>query len=281
MIGEKNLHLIVLSFIIVICYSSCSGNKKEENQQEENNTEEDFSLRVLSYNIHHANPPSKKDLIDIESIYNTIKSTDPDVVALQEVDVNTDRSGVGNQAKMIAEKLDMYYSFAKAINYQGGEYGVALLSKYPIQNEKIYQLPTREGSNGEPRVLLTGKVKIPGNQEFIIGSTHLDSQKSAENRILQIQELEKIAARNQSNAIIIGGDFNAVPGSQEIDNLDKSFNRTCSSCPPTFPAKSPEKVIDFIVYKQGKEKNVFKVESHAVIKDSYSSDHRPVLSVFY
>lgn len=280
MIGKRNFYLIAVSLFIVIIYSSCSDKKEEKVQKQENGTEKDFSLRVLSYNIHHANPPSKEDFIDIASISNTIKSANPDVVALQEVDVDTERSGPGNQAQMIAEKLNMHYAFARAIDFQGGEYGVAILSKYPIKNEKIYRLPSVDGSNGEPRILLTGYVEIPGNGDFLFGSTHLDSQKSSKNRLLQIEELKKITNRNQSHSILIGGDFNATPGSQEIDVLDEVFTRTCSSCSPTFPATTPKKVIDFIVYKTGKGKESVKVESHTVIKDAYSSDHRPILSVF-
>lgn len=81
-------------------------------------------------------------------------------MALQEVDVNTERSGAGNQSEMIAEKLDMHYFYAKSIDFQGGEYGVAILSKFPKENEKINRLPKIAESKGEPRVLATATIKI-------------------------------------------------------------------------------------------------------------------------
>jgi endonuclease/exonuclease/phosphatase family metal-dependent hydrolase len=63
------------------------------------------SLRIMAYNIHHANPPSRSDSIDIPAIVRTIRAQDPDLVALQEIDGNTERSGEGNQAEIIADSL--------------------------------------------------------------------------------------------------------------------------------------------------------------------------------
>lgn len=82
-------------------------------------------LRILCYNIHHANPPSKPGLIDLAAVANVIKQQAPDLVALQEVDVNTIRSGkTSNQAADLAKLSGMpYYYFAKAIDYEGENTG--------------------------------------------------------------------------------------------------------------------------------------------------------------
>src|SRR5690606_28018267 len=103
------------------------------------------------YNIHHANPPSKPALIDIDAIARAIKDQDPDLVALQEVDVNTQRSGKFNQAEEIARRLGMSFFFAKAIDHGGGDYGVAILSKFPMSETAIHSLPTEPNTKGEPR----------------------------------------------------------------------------------------------------------------------------------
>ncbi|MFN2440183.1 MAG: hypothetical protein ABR503_13355 [Chitinophagaceae bacterium] len=50
-------------------------------------------LHILSYNIHHANPLSRPGIIDLQAIAQVIKQQTPDLVALQEVDVYTNRSG--------------------------------------------------------------------------------------------------------------------------------------------------------------------------------------------
>ena len=102
------------------------------------------AIRVLSYNIHHANPPSKPGIIDIEAIAKVIAKESPDIAGLQEVDFKTNRSGRNsNQAAELARLSGMpYYYFAKAIDYDGGEYGLAILSKFPMEEMKSTHLPT-------------------------------------------------------------------------------------------------------------------------------------------
>lgn len=199
-------------------------------------------------------------------------------MAFQEVNADTQRSGAGNQAQMIAEKLNMHYFYAKSIDFQGGEYGVAILSKFPMENEKIHRLPTIPKTRGEPRILATAMIKILGGQQLIFGSTHLDAQKSPENRIIQIEEINRIARNQNDSPVIIAGDFNALPGSPVIDKLDSVFRRTCTTCAPTFPAIEPTIVIDFIAYRVGNY--TVTQENHKVINDAYSSDHRPVTASF-
>ena len=233
------------------------------------------TLRVMSYNIHHCNPPSKPEKIDIEAVVKTIREAAPDLVALQEVDVNTKRSGNTDQARKIAEALDMHYYFGRAIDYDGGEYGVAILSKYPISEEQTYALPTQEGSGGEPRVLASVKVKLPKRKKIRFASTHLDAQSEDVNRLLQIREIAEIALQEEY-PMIIAGDFNAKPGSKVINILDTFLERSCEDCAPTIPVKNPERAIDFVAFRPGLN---FEVISHEVIRETYASDHLPVLTV--
>lgn len=274
----KFLYLLVTCALLAATFTNCSDNKNRKTNKDGEEATVDFNLKIMTYNIRHANPPSKGDLIDIGSIVKTIKAEAPDVVALQEVDADTERSGAGNQAEMIAKELDMHYFYAKSIDFQGGEYGVAILSKFPMENEKINRLPTIPETKGEPRVLATAGIRISDGKQLIFGSTHLDAQKSSENRILQIEEINKIAETQGNELMIIAGDFNALPGSQVINTLDSAFRRTCDSCSPSFPETEPKKVIDFIAYRPGTY--TVKVKKYKVIDDSYSSDHRPVTAEF-
>lgn len=234
-----------------------------------------FDLRVMAYNIHHCNPPSKPDFIDIAAVVKTIRNQNPDLVALQEVDVDTERSGKGNQAEIIAEKLGMQVFFGKAIDYEGGEYGVAILSDYSISEGTVHKLPTKSGTNGESRVLATAKIHLPNGMELLFGSTHLDSQKDSTNRLLQIEEIVEISS-DVEIPFIIAGDFNATPGSEVINILDGSFTRTCSNCAPTIPVKNPTKAIDFIAFKHPKQK--IDIVDHKVINEKYASDHLPIVA---
>nr|WP_315823812.1 endonuclease/exonuclease/phosphatase family protein [Paraflavitalea speifideiaquila] len=120
----------------------------------------------MSYNIHHANPPSKAGVIDLDAIAAVINKYKPDVVALQEVDVNTKRSGL-NEAFLLAQKTKMNFYFARAIDYDGGQYGVAILSKYALSGGFTLPLPTLAGSNGEPRVLASAHIEVNGKNWYL------------------------------------------------------------------------------------------------------------------
>lgn len=233
-------------------------------------------IKVMTYNIHHTNPPSKPGVIDIDSIVEAIRAEKPDLVALQEVDVYTERSGPVHQAKAIAQALDMYVFFGKAIEYQGGEYGVAILSRYPLSDTVVHKLPTKPGTNGEPRVLAVAQVTLPDGTPILFGSTHLDAQKGPANRQMQIDKIADIAAL-EDRPFIIAGDFNAKPGTKVIQTLDRHFRRTCQKCKPTIPAVFPTRAIDFIAHKHPLDK--FSVISHYVVKEKNASDHRPVVAV--
>lgn len=265
LLSEVTLFISLLSFVVFPLSSEELPERIAENP----------ALRIMAYNVHHANPPSKPDSIDINAIVRTIEAQNPDIIALQEIDANTERSGKGNQAEMIAEKLGMNVFFGKAIDYGGGEYGVAVLSKYSISEEKVHRLPTAPETNGEPRVLATVKISLPDNTFIRFGSTHLDAQKTDTNRLLQINEIVKIASE-ENLPMIVAGDFNAPPNTEVIDVLDQYFTRTCSTCEPTIPVHNPSKAIDFIFYKP---QDFLSVISHRVINETYASDHLPILAI--
>ena len=234
-------------------------------------------LRVVTYNIHHASPPSKPGIIDIGAVANAIKQQHPDLVALQEVDVNTNRSGRAvNEASEIAKQSGMpYYFFAKAINYDGGEYGIAILSKYPLEKMTNEALPTEETTRGEHRTLATVTVMLPGQKKIMFACTHLDAQEKDTNRFLQIKKITMLLDKAEY-PLIIAGDFNDIPGSRVMNELDKYFTRSCTNCAFTIPQINPNQTIDHIAYQPS---GGFAVTEHIVIDEKYASDHLPVLAV--
>jgi endonuclease/exonuclease/phosphatase family metal-dependent hydrolase len=231
------------------------------------------TLRVMTYNIHHANPPTEPVKIDIEAIAGVINQQKPDLVALQEVDVRTERSGKSrDQAREIARLTGMQSFFMKALDFQGGEYGIAVLSKYPIVDSAGYLLPRKATLGGEDRAVASITVQLPGKEKIIFASTHLDLQE--ENRLAQAKALIG-HFRDSRLPMILGGDFNALEGSPVINLFDSAFTRTCrDNCAPTIPVKNPNRTIDFIMYKS---ENDFKVISTQVIDEQYASDHLPVV----
>lgn len=235
------------------------------------------TITVLSYNIHHANPPSKPNLIDLPAIANVIKQQGADLVALQEVDVRTNRSGASlHQAEELARLTGMTAYFAKAIDYGGGEYGVAILSRYPMEDRKNTPLPTDDKTKGEHRTLATATIVLPGNQKFVFACTHLDAQREDINRQLQIKKILAIL-KEESLPVVIAGDLNATPESDVIRQLDSYFTRSCvTNCAYTIPEINPDRTIDYIAFAPAKN---FTVLSHNVVDESFASDHRPVKAV--
>jgi len=267
------LKRILLLFICVLSSSNAMLAYAETEALKVNSATRIDTLKILTYNVHHCNPPGK-NIIDIPAIVNVIKNSKASIVALQEIDVNTSRSGKDlNEAEAIAKACGMYFCFGKALDFAGGGYGVAILSKYPISDEKTTFLSKEANPKKEQRVLLTAKVKISEKQTILFASTHLDSE-DENNRILQVNEIVKIAD-NSTMPFIIGGDFNSVPKSIPLEALDKYFQRSCTECDPTVPQDMPKESIDFVAFPLKLAKKI-KTISHTVINESYASDHRPV-----
>ena len=232
------------------------------------------SLQVMTYNVHHCNPPEKVGIIDVDAIAAVISEQRAELVAVQEVDVNTNRSGKINQAALLAEKSDYpYYYFGKAMDFEQGQYGVLILSKYPIADTQTFHLPKTEVKGGEPRVLAVVTVVLPDGKSIEFGSTHLEAFNSA-SRLLQIEEINRIAGKI-TLPFIIAGDLNASVGSDVIRSLDTHFTRTCSNCPATFGEGNETGAIDFIAFKPQDALSVF---SHRVVQNKKASDHMPVIA---
>jgi len=260
-------YCIIISLCILL--AACSTNKTATGPE----AMPVDTIKVLTYNIHHANPPSKKDVIDLDAIAAVINQQHPDLVALQEVDVHTGRSGRDvHEAEVLAAKTGMHAQFAKGIPYDGGEYGIAVLSRYPIQEGHAYQLTSAPGSKGEPRALCTVTVKLKNGRRVMMASTHLDVLKPDTDRLLQMREISRILGQ-AGMPVILAGDFNAKPGSAAIQVLDSAFTRTCDKCPFTIPVDTPNRTIDLIAYAPAK---AFRVIEHTVIPERYASDHLPV-----
>ncbi len=260
-----------LTFLLLIIICSCSAKINSNTNQQGNSGQ---TLKVMTYNIHHANPPGKAGLIDIDAIADVIKKQNPDLVGLQEVDRFTKRSGHIDEAKLLAEKTGLYYQFFKAIDHDGGDYGVAILSRYPIDKGSKLDLP--QVTKGEPRVLSYASIKLPNQTSLIFANTHLDATRPDSNRVVQMQSILTELAK-KTGPIILVGDLNCEARSAPIVLLDQQFKRSCTaSCAYTIPQDVPKKTIDYIALKNAN----WSVSAYYVIQETYASDHRPVISTY-
>ena len=134
---------------------------------------ENATIRFLSYNIHHGAGIDGK--LDLKRIARVIRSASPDVVSLQEVDRKTGRTGGVDQAAELARLTNMNFSFGASMDFDGGKYGNAVLTRFDIIKTQVVSLP------GEPRsalcVTLKTTAQAPSPGQFLFIATHLDTDK--------------------------------------------------------------------------------------------------------
>lgn len=225
-------------------------------------------IRVLSFNIHHGNPPSEKEsVVNLDTIAQIIKHSNADLVGLQEIDVNLGRSYNEDQAKKLAELTGMHYIFSKGIDLEQGEYGTAILSKYPIESVEKHFLPSPIQS--ERRSLSIVEVRI-NNKKILFANTHLDLKDK--NKIAQAKFITS-RFKSEKRPVILVGDLNSEPTDPAIKELGMLFTKTSSQNGLTFPQDKPNTEIDYIMVNTSSHPKFF---NHRVIEEKYASDHRPL-----
>lgn len=218
-----------------------------------------WQVRVMSYNVQHC--AGVKMDINYDRTADIIWRQQPDVVALQELDSVTSRSEGLNQLDELAKRTLYYPTFAGAIDYAGGKYGVGILThERPLSTRRI-PLPGKE-----PRVLLVVELK-----NYVMACAHLDLKE--ENRFLSIPIIVNEAKRWQK-PFIIAGDWNDTPGSKMMKELGKFFTVN-SGNKPTFPADKPKDCIDYIASFNSYP--AVGLESK-VLDEPTASDHRPLMT---
>lgn len=163
------------------------------------------SLRLMTYNIKNAN--GMDDVCDFQRIADVINHIHPEVVALQELDSMTHRSGQKYVLGEIAGRTQMHAYFAPAIDYDGGKYGIGLLTKEIPVSLKTMTLPGRE----EARALIMAEF-----DNYIYCCTHLSL--TEEDRMASLELIKDFAAAHKK-PFFLAGDLNAQPESAFIKYL--------------------------------------------------------------
>jgi endonuclease/exonuclease/phosphatase family metal-dependent hydrolase len=230
-----------------------------------------ITLRILDYNIRNCNGMDGSH--DINRTAALIKAQRPDVVALQEVDNGAKRTGKIDLAKRLGELTGMAAAFGKAMDFQGGAYGDAVLSRYPIRKIVVHSLPASKGH--EPREMMETHIAIGENGPVIVFyNTHLDD-KSVTERIAQVKAINEIPKSIDAPFQFLAGDFNAEPDSVPLRELQK-FWRDAGPAAKflTFPAGKPSRRIDYVFYRPDPRIRILDAK---VLDEPLISDHRPLL----
>jgi endonuclease/exonuclease/phosphatase family metal-dependent hydrolase len=229
------------------------------------------TLRVLVWNLHHGQGGDGE--INLPRIAARIREANPDVVLIQEIDQNCTRSGFVDQPAELGRLVGMHPAFGRAIDLQGGQYGLAILSRGPLQEPRVHPLP----GEGESRILFTATLSH-GGTTLTLANTHLDHQ-SPEARTAQTAAIHRIL-EPLAMPIVLAGDFNATPDSPEMAVLRRppwTF-LTKADPPATFPAHQPKVEIDHVITRGLPTPSVpHDAPLVTVINEPIASDHRPLL----
>lgn len=223
------------------------------------------TLRVLTYNIHHGE--GTDGVIDLDRLAKIIDSTQPELVALQEIDQDCTRSGNIKLANELARRLKMDSRFGRFMKFQGGEYGLAVLSRLPIVASRRIELPPGEY---EPRCALEVTV-MKKNSPLSFVSIHNDWI-NEDIRLKQVTALMS-ALKDTDQPVILAGDFNGKPDDKSIQALVKAGWKIADKMGgKTFPSDKPRVEIDYVITRGLKNLKT----TSTIIDERVASDHRPV-----
>ena len=214
-------------------------------------------LQIMSYNVRHC--AGMDMVVDYDRTANVIVQQQPDVVALQELDSMTGRSGNRDQLGELASRTGYHPVFGAAIEFNGGLYGVGILSReMPVSTKRI-PLPGEE-----PRLLLVVEL-----EDYIIACTHLDLNDAQ--RLASVSLIVEEAQRWQK-PFLLAGDWNDTTDSKLLKAMTQYFT-VLSGDEATYPADEPTECIDYVGVFNGRAEAI---ESH-VIDEPEASDHRPLV----
>lgn len=252
-------------------------------------------ITVMTYNIRvglgvEGSSGGTDPRPNLAAIAQVIEEAGADIVLLQEVDRGTQRTSEVDEAAWLADRLGMHGAFAKALDLEGGEYGIAVLSAYPIIDDTAVPLAHIDyvGRDGIPeyyseqRMALVARLDVDGELLTVV-DTHLGL--TQEQRALQLEEIAEIV-NDAGGAVIFGGDLNCEPDAPEllpvrevlrdcyqghVDDRGLTYQIPIADR-LTFHSTNPTRCIDFLFVSP----DAFDVGDVNVIETA-ASDHRPVV----
>jgi len=230
-------------------------------------TVEADTVRILAYNIHHGG--GMDSVLDLERIAALIRDVDPDFVTLQEIDSVVARTNGVDQAVELGRLTGLQPVFGRFMAYDGGAYGMAVLSRWPIEESTNYRLPDGD----EPRTALAATIISPktGRALRVVG---IHFYRTEEERLAQAVELESLLPKD-GIPTVLAGDFNSLAGSLVMNHLAQSWSIVDKGADRlTFPSYGPEREIDFVLLQPAEP---FEVLSSKLLTEPVASDHRPMV----
>ncbi len=240
------------------------------------------TIRLMTYNVHSCVGIDGK--LSPERTARVIARHEPDIVALQELDSGRHKTQKMDQPHLIAKHLEMLYHFHPAIDIEGGKYGNAILSRYPIECIAAKKLPSLANRYYyEPRGALWVNIKINNFSLNVInthlGLHHLEANKQAKALLSE----EWLNHPDCSGPVILCGDFNSPPNSTCWKILNEKLQDAQLRLEQrrrkyTWFSQFPIRSIDHIFVSPNIE--VLNVEVPRTNLDQQASDHLPLIIDF-
>ncbi len=229
-----------------------------------------FTLRILTYNIYHGE--ATDGTVDMDLFASIINEVNPDLVALQEVDKNARRTGIIDITEELSKRTGLKGYFIKHRDFQGGEYGNAILSRFPVTDIHVIE-GYKTGESGITIPFAT--VQLSKKRQLVFNCTHLSTR--PEDRKAQVRQLLDYYNASDNVPMIITGDLNAEPHHEEIEMLLHEFYEADTTYQYTFSSRAtPTKKIDYILYPR---RGQWKVLETRVLCRGDASDHCALLAV--
>ena len=227
-------------------------------------------LKIVSYNVQCLSYGKEK-----EKIKKILKDLDADIIGLQELDINTRRSGEGNQLQQLAEELGYEYCYAKTIFHQGGAYGHGVLSKYPIRKTEVVFFDEKV-QGCEDRVYSRTVISVDG-LKFTLYNTHITA---GYGRIFEpLAEVNQVGKRMLMDpCALLTGDFNLAPNMVEAGLPMGDFTVLNRKENPLITTVNSANPIDNIVIRGPLEYRPFENGDAIEVYKESGSDHYPIIA---
>jgi len=250
----NNIWINRILLILFIFGTSSGCHLKQDKKQS-------IKLTIMSYNVR--NCVGMDGITDYQRVADIILKADADVVALQELDSATQRSGGVVVLDKLARLTGMYGVYGPAIDYQGGKYGIGVLSKKIPLSWATHPLPGRE----EKRAILTVEL-----DNCVVCCTHFSL--TAEDRLESVNIIAELV-KGYDKPVLLAGDINDLPDSDVLKRLGLKWNILSDPEKFTYRSDNPVKCIDYI-FGLTHEKYLFKVMDRVVGDEPVASDHLPL-----
>jgi len=199
------------------------------------------SFRIISMNMREGGEYAS---YKAQPYIDFIAKHNPDFVVMQEMDNFTTRNGNKDLLTEIAKGLGMFPYYCKSFTYQGGGFGVAVLSKYPFY--AAGRAVSHPSGAREPRACGWVYVQLPDRHVVRIASVHL-AVESEELRVKNLAEYNTELFKDSVTPTVFAGDFNALPDSNTLTYAMNRWQNICGTEGFTIPSKNPTSRLDYIM----------------------------------